>query len=299
MLLVAHVVCTTTDPIFMTTPEQMYLRRMYGMVDPPTPQHLQQQQVVRHEGRMMRDASVLQDGSKLVAMAGYLTGLGTPGTDTAGTAVTMSAAPLHAPLPPANQVNVAELRRVMHHRELRHSETFRVILERCYRMIRSHAAARRYECAFQVPLFMPGHPIYDVVRCIEHIVKNLTTNGYAVMYVQPRTLLVSWSILRGKEQDAVITNILRLQNASIAHAQTQHDKLAADAVRRDKELEDKVRVGGGVAEPAASPSLETQDASAPGPPLPPATTPGPSARRVRTFKDIAQFKPSGKFSLHI
>ncbi len=228
---------------------------------------------------------------KLMTVAGYLSGR----TDVA------SHGPGHLiEVPPSNEINVAQLRQILQQREVRQRETFRLLLERCYKNIRACAAARKYACAFDVPLFVAGRPLYDVMRCIEYIIRNLTTNGYAVQYSYPRLVLISWVVLQEKQQAAVLSSIARLQELSVSHAtavqkrqQVQEGVEAAEDVQRFAILQGTHSPNTSSSDPIATVSPSSSSSHTRSTP-----TPTPHVRKP-VFKDIAEFKPSGKFVLHI
>lgn len=173
----------------------------------------------------------VREGQKLLSMAGYLGG----SASEARVASAPSALMTHAAMTkPRNQVDVVELHRLMAAKELRHQETFQIVLERCYRLVRRTAAAKRFACAFEVPEFIPGQPLYDIMKCIEHIMRSLTANGYAVQFVFPKGLLISWQIVQNKQQDAVLRNIYRMQQRSIESAMECQRKQADQATKGEQ-----------------------------------------------------------------
>lgn len=267
----------------------------------------------------MSRAVHVKQGEKLLSLAGYLGGASRE------TAIVPAPHPFMAPMPPDNEIDVAELRRAMEQKEARHLDTFRIVLERCYRLIRRFASVRKYACAFEVPEFIPGHPLYDIMKCIEYVVRNLASNGYAVQYVMPRTILVSWQIVQSKQQDAVIRSILQLQQKSIDSALRCQEKErestraqeAADeaAVPSPDVLHAQLRRGADAA--SSHPVQSAVDTVLLGtgggfPPHPMSTrlsdvvaggaqgqAAAPTSAKSVSFKSIAEFKPSGKFVLHV
>lgn len=126
---------------------------------------------------------------------------------------------LSAPLQPRNQISVSELRRQAGQKEARSVDTFRIVLERVYRLIRRVSATKREACAFQVPAFVLHHPMYDHVRCVEFIVRHLASNGFAVQFVPPSTVLVSWAFAITQAQvSAATASISRHVHSSLVGA---------------------------------------------------------------------------------
>lgn len=178
---------------------------------PPGPADHHQQSSLAHA----------RQGEKLLTLAGYLGG-------SARDSAVVPAAPFYMqPAPPEHQVDVVELRRLMERSDTRHQDTFRLVLDRCYRTVRRVASVKKYACAFEVPEFVPGRPLYDVMRCIEFLVRNLTANGYAIQYVLPRTLLVSWHVVQTKQHDSVLRKIYEMQQRSVDAALKCQEKQQA------------------------------------------------------------------------
>lgn len=106
-----------------------------------------------------------------------------------------------------NQVSVLDLRSAMRIKSDRHRSCFAAVLDRCYARIRRCASVMREECTFEIPLFLPGFPVYDVERCVRFVASHLAKNGFRVerMPVEysneenedeeegGRTLVISWS----------------------------------------------------------------------------------------------------------
>ena len=98
-----------------------------------------------------------------------------------------------------NQVSVLDLRGAMRKKSERHRACFAAVLDRCYSRIRRCASVLRDECTFEVPLFLPGFPVYDVERCVRFVASHLAKNGFRVERMPDesdeggRVLVISWS----------------------------------------------------------------------------------------------------------
>jgi len=225
----------------MSIPEQDYLQSLQHRNAPPTVM------TDFHEGLLERQGNVdnvrlintpdtawnrtarVREGHKLLAMAGLMG----PGSETA--VVPAPSAFMAHTIVPANEIDVVDLRRLMAAKELRHQDTFKIVLERCYRIVRRTAAAKRYACMFEVPEFVHGRPMYDLLKCIEYIVRSITSNGYAVQYVYPRLLLISWQVVQSKQHDAVVRNIYRMQQKSIESALQCQQKEEQQMLQREQD----------------------------------------------------------------
>jgi hypothetical protein len=80
-------------------------------------------------------------------------------------------------------------------RQARRYEAFEIILENVYKKIQKCIQVTRnvFSCFFEVPEFIIGYPLYDLNECIQYIVKILISKGFAIQYMFPRILFVSWS----------------------------------------------------------------------------------------------------------
>lgn len=108
-----------------------------------------------------------------------------------------------------NQVSVLDLRGAMRRKAERHRACFAAVLDRCYSRIRRCASVLRDECTFEIPLFLPGYPVYDVERCVRFVASHLAKNGFRVELMpgeggqegdregegegERRMLVISWS----------------------------------------------------------------------------------------------------------
>jgi hypothetical protein len=81
-----------------------------------------------------------------------------------------------------NEVTVLELQSMMRGRANRHRESFAIVLERCYTRIRRCASVRVTGCAFDIPAFVSGMPLYDFQVCKNHVVHHLIRNGFTVTH---------------------------------------------------------------------------------------------------------------------
>lgn len=95
---------------------------------------------------------------------------------------------------PRNQVTVYDLHNAARVRSQRQHECFNLVNERCYARIKKCASVHRKSCVFEVPDIILGKPLYDVDRCTRLLIGNLEGNGFAVTYIFPRSLAISWDL---------------------------------------------------------------------------------------------------------
>ena len=92
------------------------------------------------------------------------------------------------------QINIDELYEKEQKRNQKLLSTFNKILNRIHKRIQT-VARQKYadkHVFFLVPEFILGEPNYDKSHCIAFLVSQLEENEFAVRYIHPNTLFVSW-----------------------------------------------------------------------------------------------------------
>jgi len=74
-----------------------------------------------------------------------------------------------------------------------------VVLDKCFRFMRTKARQQHTGCIFSVPDFILGHSSYDLNACVRFVWDRLLQQGFVVSYVHPRTLLISWDMANTKQ----------------------------------------------------------------------------------------------------
>ena len=144
-------------------------------------------------------------------------------------------------VPAGSSVSIVDLHRIMNSKRERQLTAFQVILERCNRRVESAARVKMYMCRFDVPDFLAGHPRFDLGKCIEYLMFQLVSKGLAVQFVFPRSLIISWEIVRRREWDDTLGKIAVLQDASIASASHAIEQRRA-AIKGPDNLVDMARL---------------------------------------------------------
>ena len=92
------------------------------------------------------------------------------------------------------KVDIDELFEKNHRRDQRQLIIFNKILNRVQTRVTQTGRSKLNEkhIWFTVPEYIFGEPVYDNAECIAYIVSKLETNGFAIKYVHPNTLFVSW-----------------------------------------------------------------------------------------------------------
>lgn len=95
----------------------------------------------------------------------------------------------------SDKINIDELYEKQQQHDLNQLKIFTKILNRIHNKIKIIARQKIDDrlCWFIVPEFLPGVTGYDQAACIAYIIDKLQKNGFAVRYVHPNALLISWA----------------------------------------------------------------------------------------------------------
>lgn len=91
-------------------------------------------------------------------------------------------------------LNVLELYKTIHDKKMKRHETFNHILKRIHRKIENAAKYEAFQLLYEVPVFIPGYPRYDIKQCLAYIMIALRKNGLHVTYEYPQSLLIRWDL---------------------------------------------------------------------------------------------------------
>ena len=91
-------------------------------------------------------------------------------------------------------LTAADILKQQNSRQTRRHEAFNIILDNCYKRIQKCVQVLRnvHSCFFEVPEFLIGYPLYELNECIQYCIDILTSKGFAVQYIFPRILMISW-----------------------------------------------------------------------------------------------------------
>jgi len=95
----------------------------------------------------------------------------------------------------SERLNIDELYEKKRQYDLNKLELFNKILNRVHVRIKKTSTQRMNEpfCWFVVPEIIIGVPKYDQGACIAYIMDKLKENGFALRYIHPNTLFISWA----------------------------------------------------------------------------------------------------------
>ena len=91
-----------------------------------------------------------------------------------------------------SSLNINELYETIDQKNNKRLEKFDGILKKIHTRIKYYSKLERTYCFFQIPEFIIGVPLYNVVDLKEYIIKSLTNNGFHILYVDPNWLYIDW-----------------------------------------------------------------------------------------------------------
>lgn len=94
----------------------------------------------------------------------------------------------------SDQINLDELYEKKKIYDLNKLEIYNKLLSRIHKKIKitSRQHVSDQFCWFQVPEIMIGMPKYDHGACIAYLMDKLNNNGFAVRYIHPNVIFISW-----------------------------------------------------------------------------------------------------------
>ena len=95
----------------------------------------------------------------------------------------------------SEKINLDELYEKKQQSDLNKMVLFNKILNRVHTRIKTTSKQHSQDlcCWYVVPEIIIGVPKYDQAGCIAYIMDKLKTNGFAVKYIHPNTLFISWN----------------------------------------------------------------------------------------------------------
>ena len=97
-----------------------------------------------------------------------------------------------------SQIDMKELYSTINAKTLRRMELYDSILKKCHSRILYNSNLQRTYCFYQIPEFVIGVPLYDVIELRQYIMNSLKTNGFDLLYVEPNWLFIYWNIKGAK-----------------------------------------------------------------------------------------------------
>jgi len=97
-----------------------------------------------------------------------------------------------------SQIDMKELYSTINAKTLRRMELYDSILKKCHSRILYNSNLQRTYCFYQIPEFVIGVPLYDVIELRKYIMNSLKTNGFDLLYVEPNWLFIYWNVKGAK-----------------------------------------------------------------------------------------------------
>ena len=89
-----------------------------------------------------------------------------------------------------SMLNINELFNDQTQKEKHKEEIYDNVLKQCHKKILRAAKLNPYTnyCFYVIPKFIYGIPLYDLNKCINYLVINLSKNGFKINYTHPNLL---------------------------------------------------------------------------------------------------------------
>ena len=110
-----------------------------------------------------------------------------------------------------------ELYSVMDEKYLRQMELYDSILKKCHHRILYNSRIERTYCFFQIPEFIIGVPIYNVIELRNYMMNSLKKNGFKLLYIEPNWLFIYWNKTGKKELTEKTKQIINSNNNNTNH----------------------------------------------------------------------------------
>ena len=110
-----------------------------------------------------------------------------------------------------SQIDMKELYSTINQKTLKRMELYDSILKKCHSRILYNSGLQRKYCFYQVPEFVIGTPLYDIIELRNYVMNSLKTNGFEILYVEPNWLFIYWNI-KGAKSLTKNTNVSKQVN---------------------------------------------------------------------------------------
>ena len=91
-----------------------------------------------------------------------------------------------------------ELYSKINQKTLRRMELYDFILKKCHSRILYNSGLQRTYCFYQIPEFVIGIPLYDIIELRNYVMNSLKTNGFEILYIEPNWLFIYWNVKGAK-----------------------------------------------------------------------------------------------------
>lgn len=91
-------------------------------------------------------------------------------------------------------LTVYDLYNQLDRKKVSRSKSFEKVRDICFNKIRVATEKENLRLVFDVPEYVFGLPVYNLMDCTKFIMNNLSKNGFLVKYFFPKTLYISWDL---------------------------------------------------------------------------------------------------------
>jgi hypothetical protein len=93
-----------------------------------------------------------------------------------------------------SMININDLFLDQREKEKQKNEIYDNVLKQCHKKIIRAVKLDPYNnfCFYVIPKFIYGVPLYNIDKCINYLVVNLTKNGFKINYTHPNLLIITW-----------------------------------------------------------------------------------------------------------
>lgn len=199
-------------------------------------------------------------------------------------------------------LSIHDVNRFMEHKKREHISTFEVLHERCKAYIMKYAENGKFRFFFEVPEFILGVPPYRLEDAVKYLLDRLLKAGYLVKYYFPKYMYISWSYDEIHKKNIVQKDVkfnMSSTTPSLPSSKVPIPKLSSTTQESLLPPPTMTR---------KSPSLIMPHMPSYDLPPPQNTMSSPTStenihnkylQKTNFVKSIADYKPSGKFSLNI
>ena len=97
-----------------------------------------------------------------------------------------------------SQIDMKDLYLTINAKTLRRMELYDSVLKKCHSRILYNSGLQRTYCFYQIPEFIIGFPLYDIIELRQYIMNSLKTNGFELLYIEPNWLFIQWNVKGAK-----------------------------------------------------------------------------------------------------
>lgn len=112
-----------------------------------------------------------------------------------------------------SRIDMKELYAPINEQYIKELQLYDNILKKCHSRILFNSKNKRTYCFYQIPEFMIGVPLYDVIKLKKYIINSLKSNGFELLYIDPNWLFITWNLKPNKKLSEN-TNVTKLKNDS-------------------------------------------------------------------------------------